>query len=148
MDWSVSENSDWLSASKTDAATLAVSYDENTGADSRFSEITVSGEGVNSESVYIVQEGAIASTIKPLSEKTQVNVFPNPFSNKTWITYPKGTAELIEIYEPSGKLIIRLQDSDQNGETEIDFSGLNSGLYIYRLIDMDGNICNGKILKE
>jgi predicted metal-dependent phosphotriesterase family hydrolase len=148
IDWSVSESSSWLTAAKTDTATLTVSYDENASQDSRYSEITVSGEGVNYQSVYIIQEGAITSTIKQISEIQQINVFPNPVSNKTWLTYPKGAAELIEIYEPSGRLIIRLQDSDKNGETEIDFSGLNSGLYIYRLIDEEGNIYNGKILKE
>jgi phosphotriesterase-related protein len=148
MDWSVSESSDWLSASKTDVATLAVSYDENTSVDSRFSEITVSGVGVYSESVYIIQEGAIPSAFKHTSEIQQIKVFPNPVSNKTWLTYPKGTAKLIEIYEPSGRLLIRLKASDKNEETEIDFSGLNSGLYIYRLIDKEGNIYNGKILKE
>ena len=83
-----------------------------------------------------------------MSEIQHINVFPNPVSNNTWLTYPKGTAKLIEIYEPSGRLIIRLQDSDKNGETEIDFSGLNPGLYIYRLIDKEGLIYNGKILKE
>jgi phosphotriesterase-related protein len=148
IDWSVSESSSWLTATKTDATTLTVRYDENTSVASRFSEITVSGAGVNSQSVYIIQEGAITSTIKHISEIQQINVFPNPVSNKAWITYPKGTTEFIEIYEPSGRLIIRLQDSDKNGETEIDFSGLNSGLYLYRLIDKEGNIYNGKILKE
>ncbi len=137
-----------MTAIKTDPTTLTVSYDENTSVDSRYAEISVSGAGVNSQSVSVIQEGAIPSAIKPVSEIRQINVFPNPVSNKTRITYPRGTAELIEIYEPSGRLIIRLQDTDKNGETEIDFSGMNSGLYIYRLIDNEGNIYNGKILKE
>jgi phosphotriesterase-related protein len=148
IDWSVSESSGWLTATKTNATTLTTSYDENTGVDSRSAEITVSGAGVNSQSVSIIQEGALPSAVKPISDNQQISVFPNPFSNKTWITYPKGTAVLIEIYEPSGRLIIRLQASDKSGETEIDFSGLNSGLYIYRLSDKEGNIYNGKILKE
>jgi len=148
VDWSVSESTSWLEAIKTDITTLTVNYEENIVLDSRSAEITVSGAGVNSQSVSITQEGAIPSTIKSKSDIKQINVFPNPVSNKTGLTYPKGTKVLIEIYEPSGGLIIRLQDSDKNGETEIDFSGLNSGLYIYRLIDKEGNIYNGKILKE
>jgi hypothetical protein len=64
------------------------------------------------------------------------------------LTYPKGTVELIEIYESSGRLINRLQDPCKTGETEIDFSGFNSGLYIYRLIGSQGNVYIGKIWKE
>jgi phosphotriesterase-related protein len=148
IEWSVSENSDWLTATKADIATLVVSYDENTGIDSRSAEIIVKGAGVNSQSVSILQEGAIPSAIKQHSEFRQVNVFPNPVSGNTKLTYPKGTVEFIEIYEPSGRLIISLKIPDKTGETEIDFSGFSRGLYIYRLIDKDGNTCNGKILKE
>jgi phosphotriesterase-related protein len=148
MDWSASESSDWLTTSRTDTATLAVSYDENTSVDSRFSEIKVNGAGVYSESIYVIQEGAIPSLIKPISDNQQIGVIPNPVSNKIWLTYPKAKAQTIEIYELSGRLIIRLQDFDENGETEIDFSGFNSGPYIYRLIDNEGQIYHGKILKE
>jgi len=148
IDWSVSESSDWLTATKTDANTLTATYDENTCVNSRTAEITVTGAGVNSQSVSIIQEGAIPSAFKHTSEIQKISVYPNPVSNKTWLKYAKGTEEFIEIYELSGRLINSLQDTDKNGETEIDFSGLNSGLYIFRLIDNEGKIYIGKILKE
>ena len=97
-------------------------YDENTSLNSRFAEISISGSGVNSQSVSVLQEGAIPSAVEPVSKEGQIQAFPNPVSNKTRITYPRGTSELIEIYGPSGRLIIRLEDTDRNGETEIDFS--------------------------
>jgi phosphotriesterase-related protein len=147
INWSVSESSLWLTAIKTDANTLYVSYDENKLLDPRFAEITISAAG-KYQPVYIIQEKAIPSNIKHISELQQINVFPNPASNKTSLTYSKGMEEIIEIYELSGEMIIRLQDSDKNGETEIDVSDLNSGLYIYRLIDNESNIYFGKILKE
>jgi phosphotriesterase-related protein len=148
INWSASESSDWLTATKTDDTTLTATYDENEGTDLRSAEITVSGAGVNSLPVSIKQEGAILNIINHQSEIQQINIFPNPFSNKIWLTYPEGAAECIEIYEPSGRLIMRLQGSDKNGKTEIDLSGLNSGLYIYRIIDKESNIYNGKIVRE
>jgi phosphotriesterase-related protein len=148
IDWSLSENSIWFTAIKADATNLTVNYDENTSVVSRFEKITIGGAGVNSQSVYIIQEGDILSTIKPISEIQQINIFPNPVSNKISITYPEGKSLIIEIYEPSGRLVIRLQSSYKNEVTEIDFSGFNSGLYLYRIIDKEGNFYNGKILKE
>ncbi len=57
IDWSVSESSSWLTATKTDATTLTVSYDENTSVDSRSAEITVSGAGVTSQNIMVNQSG-------------------------------------------------------------------------------------------
>jgi phosphotriesterase-related protein len=148
IDWSVSESSSWLEAIKSDATTLIVIYSENTNRDSRTAEISINGAGVNSQSVSVMQDGAIPSTVKNPSEMQLIKVFPNPVSDKTRLTYPKGTVELIEIYESSGRLINRLQDPCKTGETEIDFSGFNSGLYIYRLIGSQGNVYIGKIWKE
>lgn len=148
IEWSVSESSDWLTATKADMTTLSVSYDENTDPDERSAEITISGEGVNSRTVIILQEGAIPSNIGLSSENSRIRIFPNPVFDKTWLSYPEGTAERIEIYEPSGRLVIRMQITDNDGKTEVDFSGLNSGLYLYRLVDRKGNTWNGKILKK
>ncbi len=58
IDWSVSESSGWLTATKTDATTLTVSYDENTSIDPRSAEITVSGAGVTSQNIMVNQSGA------------------------------------------------------------------------------------------
>jgi phosphotriesterase-related protein len=148
IDWSVSEHSDWLEAIKTDAVSLAVIYSENESIYSRSAEISIYGAGVDSLSITFVQEGAIPSAISHPVGVGQINVFPNPVSDKAILTYQKGTVETIEIYEISGRLIISLQNRDKTGETEIDFSGFNRGLYLYRLINKEGILYNGKILKE
>jgi hypothetical protein len=146
--WSVSESSDWLTATKADAATLDVIYDENTSKDSRFSEIIVTAAGLVPKSVYILQEGAVVSSVESSTDMPKMMVFPNPVSDKTWLTYPRGTVEVIEIYDPSGRLTMSLKDTEKTGKTEIDLSGLNRGFYMYRIIDKEGNSYNGKILKE
>jgi hypothetical protein len=58
IDWAISENSDWLSATKTSNSTLTVSYDENITVESRTASVTLSGTGVSSQTVSLDQEGA------------------------------------------------------------------------------------------
>ena len=54
----------------------------------------------------------------------------------------------IEIYDVSGALLKTLEDQDRNGETQVDFSDLNTGLYLYRLVDEDGVVYRGKVVRE
>ena len=148
IDWSVNENSQWFAAIRTDINTLLVIYDENRSAVIRSEEIVISGEGIDDLSVIVSQEGAVPTSLKPPSEIRQMNVYPNPVSGKTMISYPRGLVKFLELYEPTGHLIIRRQVEHDSRETEIDFSGMASGIYLYRVIDREGNIFNGKILKE
>ncbi len=57
VDWSVSENCDWLTATKTNSNTLTVSYDENTSVDERSADIIISGSNVDSKTINFLQEG-------------------------------------------------------------------------------------------
>ncbi len=85
IDWSVSESSDWLTATKTDDTTLTVSYDENTSVDPRSAEITVSGAGVTSLNITVNQSGAIpvlsvtpeSRSVSPASGTTTFTVTSN-----------------------------------------------------------------------
>jgi hypothetical protein len=63
VDWSVSESSDWLTATKTNATTLTVSYNENTGTETRSATIILSGTGVSSQNVTVNQNGASPALI-------------------------------------------------------------------------------------
>lgn len=58
INWSLSENADWLTASKTDDATLAISYDENTVPTERVASVILTGEGVSPQTVTLTQEAA------------------------------------------------------------------------------------------
>lgn len=145
--WSVDESSDWLTATKKDENTLIVSYDENAHEDPRYTNITISGAGVFSRLVTIIQQGAITSGVISLPENGPIKVYPNPVVSKAMIFYPKGKIALIEIYDPFGRLLTAIKSPD-DAMTEIDFSDYNSGLYFYRLIDHEGHAHNGRILKK
>jgi outer membrane protein assembly factor BamB len=73
---------------------------------------------------------------------------PNPVKSIGTFSYPEDKSIHIEIYNASGALINSLDDKDQNGKTSMDFLNLDSGLYLYRLIDGEGIIYKGKLVKE
>ncbi|HLO58764.1 MAG TPA: T9SS type A sorting domain-containing protein [Bacteroidales bacterium] len=56
-EWKSTETSDWLSAAKTNPTTLTVNYNENISINNRSAIITLSGTGVNSQNVTVIQDG-------------------------------------------------------------------------------------------
>lgn len=60
IDWSVSDDADWLTATKTDETTITVSYEGHTSTDARTANITVIGTGGASKTLTVTQEGAAA----------------------------------------------------------------------------------------
>jgi hypothetical protein len=75
-------------------------------------------------------------------------VYPNPVTNMTKFTYPAGILVRIEIHDITGALVKSFEDQDRNGETKVDFSDMNPGMYIYRLVDEGGVLHRGKVVKE
>jgi hypothetical protein len=75
-------------------------------------------------------------------------VYPNPVTNMTKFTYPAGISVRIEIHDIEGTMVKSLEDQDRNGETKVDFSDINPGLYIYQLVDEGGELHRGKVVKE
>jgi len=57
IDWSLSEDAEWLTAIKTDAATITVHYDENIAINSRSANIKVEGTGIVTQIIVVTQEG-------------------------------------------------------------------------------------------
>jgi alpha-mannosidase len=55
MDWSVTDDSEWLTVIKTDASTISVTYNENTSTSSRNANIVVTGTDGLSQTVTIIQ---------------------------------------------------------------------------------------------
>jgi len=80
--------------------------------------------------------------------KPGFKIYPNPIRSVTQFSYTTGISVQIEIFDVSGLLINKKQDTDLNGETPIDFTDYGSGLYMYRVIDGDGHTYSGKVLKE
>lgn len=145
--WSVSESTDWFLAAKTNDTTFLVSYNKNTSFEIRSDLITVSA-GTKVVDIALVQQGAVTDVNVHSENDNQIKVIPNPVYDRAWLIFPKNSAEIIEIFDASGRLILILNDLNEKEKVEIDFSGLNPGLYMVRFINKQGNIINGKILKR
>jgi hypothetical protein len=65
VDWTVSESSSWLTATKTNATTLTVNYDVNSGAQ-RQAAITLSGPGVSNKTVTLTQDAGCTVPSNPV----------------------------------------------------------------------------------
>jgi hypothetical protein len=88
------------------------------------------------------------SSIQDRITNSKISFYPNPVLNVGKFNYPLNITVKIEIFNASGILIKILHDADHNGETHIDFNNMNSGLYMYRLVDEDGKVYRGKVVKE
>ncbi len=68
IEWIISEDSDWLSAIKSDNNTLTVTYNENSSNSSRYANINVTGPGVVAQTIILTQQGAnILLEVSPVS---------------------------------------------------------------------------------
>ncbi len=91
---------------------------------------------------------SILSAINPAISDYKVQFYPNPTTGVSKIYFPGNKTIKIEFWDVSGRKVEEINDYFNNGETRVDFSDWNSGLYIYRLIDSDGRIYSGRVIKE
>jgi len=101
----------------------------------------------SSPNVYFTTDCS-ATAFKPVELYSKINIYPNPVYEIGKFTYPSGKTISIEIYDISGLLLRTIPDQDQDGETEVDLSDFKSGVYPYRLIDEEGSVYVGKVIRE
>jgi len=87
----------------------------------------------------------IVYSVKENSENS-INISPNPCSNSILIENLGNTAENIEIYDVSGKLIQKIKLDKGIDKLTLDFSDFQKGVYIIKLITSNNNIIK-KIVK-
>jgi len=152
IDWSVSEDSDWLSAFKANDTTLTVTFDENTGVDIRYANLNISGLEVTSQTVTIEQLGVVVpNSIADLFDNKMIIVYPNPTQNKLYV---KSNADIsseiiISLYDPSGRLLYSRNVASLMSDeaTVVDISALSTGVYILQL-ENSNSFMTRKIIKE
>jgi len=151
IDWSGSENSEWLSTSRSNDTLLTVYFDENTSVDDRSAILTFSGAGVFSQTASIDQKGAFPAAIINRAENQQLTIYPNPTSDKIFLKSSSAinSEVLISLFDGSGKLLYsRSIDKILSDESiEIDISSFNPGVYILQLNHSNSFIVK-KVLKH
>lgn len=117
---------DVYSAATTDG-TKVISWSANGGANQRWKLIVKSAARLAVES--LPGEGAVDMGLTN---------YPNPFVQKTTITFPVSTSvrqSLIQLYTVGGKLVRSIDVStNQTGRYELSRDNLGSGVYIFSLV--------------
>jgi hypothetical protein len=162
VDWTVEENSEWLTTVKTNETTLTVNYNANEDLDSRSGTITLSGSGVTSQNVTFEQEGKTPTLIvSPLSKTVNSTAGSTTFTitsnvdwsvneNSEWLTTVKTNETTLTInYDANQQLVTRSATITILGQgvTSINITLLQEGVIqtSYILTDDDVTVSNGVI---
>ncbi|MCR9253997.1 MAG: endonuclease [bacterium] len=113
-------------------------------------EVTITGfngASARSERGGIELVGTLDSEVEELSEISDITLYPMPVTNQLNISM-NTDSEVIHVYlfTMEGKLIID-QDLLLKENNQIDVSSLQSGMYLYQVIDGDVKF-NGKLIKD
>lgn len=135
-DWNIISDQDWLKAdtlSGANNATISLIADVNPTTNPRFGIITISAIGVESRSIIVIQAASIVSELKADIQKPEIGIFPNPTSDKIFLTCNKLNSTDITYVLSSldGKMMRANQVYDDI--TELDVSAFEPGIYILKI---------------
>ncbi len=132
---SVTSNQSWLKASLSSATgTSSITFEatENPGKVYRSATVTVSAEGIDSQTITITQEAKNTTGIDPISIKQEFKVYPNPTTGKLKLVFDKVPTNgiLVTINDITGKNCIKQLIREK--EVWIDLSGNVPGIYFVK----------------
>jgi len=137
IDWTVNESSDWLTVEKTNPTTLTVIYNQNLSQESRLASITISGTGVISQVISIVQDKENGTSVVDIFTASKITIYPNPTSDNLYIeSYSNIYSEiLIQIFDNSGHLFCSkfVEGLIEGEQIEVKIHTLKSGIYFLQL---------------
>jgi uncharacterized delta-60 repeat protein len=146
--WDVSSNQNWLSVSigsGSNNETVTVTASANTGIFQRTAIVTISGSGIPSQTVVVIQASALTSV--PEIENCIIKLWPIPVKDKLHFSFSgTNTPRSIEIFFSNGMKIYSSQLNSDN--SEIDMTNFATGLYYIKLISADKKVIIRKILKQ
>lgn len=99
---------------------------------------------LNSSTQFFYSPVSIVSGIDENRENIKVSIYPNPCIDIVNVAVGESIPYTFELYDISGKQVI---EQAGTASTQIRTSGLNSGIYVYR-IHSNGLDMSGKIIKE
>ena len=141
--WTAGSDQSWLTispATGTGTGTFNLTAKGNPNSTIRTATVTVSAEGVESQTITVMQN--FITGIDPIISDQQLTVYPNPTSGKVKLVFdqvPKGRT-MLTVNDFTGKTI--LTQFIQNKEEWIDLKGNSPGVYLVRT-----NMKNFKVQK-
>ncbi len=106
--------------------------------------LTVSNEKSSNTSCQELQIGPVAN--QNIQRDYDINIFPNPVEDVTRLVFHDYLPEeaMIILYDASGQKVFSERVYQ---ESTIDLSSLNSGVYLYEIVDGGNKIDGGKMIK-
>ncbi len=80
------------------------------------------------------------------SIEAEVNIFPNPATDRVFISSDENVKLTVNIYTLSGQKV--MDETNIIGEGSIDLGNINSGIYLMRCTDEAGNTAIKKLIIE
>lgn len=143
--WSVSSNQPWLTVSPLTATgnqAITLTAEANPTAAPRSATVIVSGQGIDSDSIYVQQKGITVGVGHMTQNSTIMTCYPNPFTQQVTIEIqnPKREKFIVDIYNLAGQRVKNLVSSNTSELLKISWDGTNEqgqkvppGVYLCRI---------------
>ena len=142
ISWTTASGQSWLtlsSASGSGNATITLTASANPTIISRMATVTITGSGVSTQTITVIQEGTTGVSDLAANEFT---IYPNPAQDILFFNAKVGNV-LVLVYDLTGKMVLCQQISNN----QIDISKLPHGIFILKIADATGLVIK-KFVKE
>lgn len=146
VDWTINGGQDWISLnmnSGSDSAQLVfTALSDNTTVSNRIATYTISN-GPISRTLMIVQKTNVS--IHEPSLQGEIQLYPNPVSDKLSIKTSNLNTQIIEVTDITGKVINRFEPKEA---LQLDVSSYANGIYIIKLTTNTHKTIYKKFIKQ
>lgn len=148
ISWDVTSNQQWLSVSLgwgSNNSTITVTASANTMNSPRTAIVTISGFGVPSRTITVVQDAELMSVAE--ISNANIKLWPVPVKDILHLSFSETDQPLyLELLFSNG---LNLYSSQLNsGKSEIDMTKFDPGIYYIKIITYDKKVIIRKIIKQ
>ncbi|MFM2223970.1 MAG: hypothetical protein RJA07_172 [Bacteroidota bacterium] len=93
-------------------------------------------------------DDTLSGFVGSVATQYQLSVYPNPCNEKLLVRSNKLLVNTIEVTNVVGRIVFQQINKSLNQQLQIDVSKLSSGIYFIKATDINGNVWNGKFVKE
>jgi hypothetical protein len=90
--------------------------------------------------------------INQQSGRSHLTILPNPAKDQVWVNIPSkfGKIAACEMIDAMGRNVQSLTPAAYNGANQISLSlsGLSNGVYLLRMVDTNGKVAIGRVVKH
>jgi hypothetical protein len=76
-----------------------------------------------------------------------VNVYPNPFTDVTTVSFSEAGNYNLVVVDLTGKVVLTTVNAGAN-KVNLDLSALNNGVYIFKIVDANGATTTKKLVLQ